>query len=222
MPSKLGMRLAVTAALFLVSTLACRTANVFIAQATEAPEPTARPTFTPKPTATNTLVPPTNTATPAPTATKRPTVRPTPRPPTPVPPPVFVPPTAVPVPTVSPMEFHATQLPCSNPTITTNIGTFLKGTVYSNRSTAELYVGAIVVLGSPDGKSIYQTVQTSDTGQYTFILSDPGVARPGTWAIWLVDPSMNRKSDIGGPIVTNDLPAGDSASCWASGADFWK
>jgi hypothetical protein len=197
---KSRMRMAVIAALFL-ATLACRTANVFIAQATEVPPPPptrSRPTFTPNPTATDTPLP---TKTPLPTTTRRPTARPpTPRPPTPIPipQPVAVAPTAIPAPTVSTMEFHARQLGCSNPTITTNSGTFLKGTVYNDRNNpGDLYAGAIVALGSPDGNTIYQIVQTGDTGQYTFILSDPGVARPGTWAIWLVDPSRNRKSDIG-------------------------
>jgi hypothetical protein len=121
------------------------------------------------------------------------------------------------------MEFHVTRLRCSNPAAVANIGTFLKGTVYNNKNDpGNRYAGAIVALGPPDGSTVYEVVKSDDLGQYTFILSTPGQARPGSWGIWLVDPSMNRKSDIGGPIVTNDLSSDDPNSCWAGGADFWK
>ena len=82
-----GARLALGALLF-AGALACRTTDVFVAQATIVPTRTVRPTFTPLPPPTRTP-PPTATVppSPTPTPTRRPTTRPTPRPPTPVPPP---------------------------------------------------------------------------------------------------------------------------------------
>ncbi len=102
--------------------------------------------------------------------------------------------------------------------------TYLKGTVYLDKNDPNSrYVGAIVALGPPDGSTIYAMVKSDDYGQYTFVLSGEGQPpNKGTWALWLVTPSGERKSDIGGPIVTNGLPAGDPSSCWASGVDFWK
>ena len=199
------------AALFWAAALACQSADLFVAQATAVPTRTPRPTFTPIPSATNTLVP-TKTATPAPTATatRKPTVRPTARPPTPIPQPA--------APTASPYEFHVNILPCTH-----SGHTFLKGTAYLDKNDPNSkYVGAIVALGPPDASTIYTIVQTDIYGQYTFTLSDEGQSHPGTWAIWLVDPSNRRKSDIGGPITTNSLGADDPNSCWAGGVDFWK
>lgn len=216
MYSKWGMRPALAALLFF-AVLACRTTDVFIAQATVTPTRTPRPTYTPIPQATDTPVP-TETATPAPTAT--PTKRPsTPRPPTPKPPTAVPQPAATPQPTVSPYEFHANPpLPCTHSGLT-----YLKGTVYLNKDDPNSrYVGAIVALGPPDGSTVYDVIKTGDDGEYSFILSAPGQPRPGYWGLWLVDPSYRRKSDIGGPIVTNDLPADNPNSCWASGVDFWK
>lgn len=202
----------VLAVMLFAAALACRSADTFVAQATVVPTRTPRPTFTPIPTATDTPVP-TKTATPAPTATatKRP---PTPRPPTPKPQP-----TAPPQPTVSPYEFHVNPpFPCTHSGLT-----FLKGTVYLDKNDPNSkYVGAIVALGPPDGSTIYTKMQTDIYGEYSFILSDPGQPHPGTWGLWLVDPSEHRKSDIGGPIVTNSLGADDPNSCWTSGVDFWK
>lgn len=118
------------------------------------------------------------------------------------------------------MEFHVNPpFPC------THAGnTYLKGTVYLSKTDAtQVYVGAIVALGPPDGSIIYDQQKTGGDGQYTFTLSsgsDPG--RVGNWGLWLITPSGVRKSDIGGPINTNGLPASDPASCWTSGVDFWK
>ena len=211
---KWGTRFVIVAMIF-VAVLACRTADVFIAQATLTPTRTPRPTYTPLPPPTDTPAP-TDTPTPEPTATatRRPTARPpTPRPPTPVPQP-----TAPPAPTASPFEFHVNAPTCSHAG-----NTYIKGTVYLDKNDPNSrYAGAIVALGPPNGSTIYVTVQSDDYGQYTFTLGGPGEAHPGTWGVWLVDPSMNRKSDIGGPIVTNDLPADDPNSCWAGGVDFWK
>lgn len=214
---KPGMRLALAAVLF-VGALACNPVNLFIAQATVTPTRTPRPTFTPLPKATDTP-PPTATALPLPTTAptqKPPTLKPaTPRQPTAT---RAVQPTAPPQPTVSAFEFHATLLECSHSGLT-----FLKGTVYNDKNDPNnRYAGAIVALGPPDGSTIYDVIKTDSYGEYTFVLSDPGQARPGTWALWLVDPSHRRKSDIGGPIVTNNLPADNPSSCWAGGANFWK
>ena len=215
MQLKKGMCLAL-AAIPLMVALACHSADILVAQATVAPTRTPRPTFTPISSATNTLVP-TQTATPAPTAmataTKKPTLRPTARPPTPKPQPAGPPP-----PTSSPYEFHA-----NSPTCAHSGQTYIKGTVYLDKNDQNSkYVGAIVALGPPDGSTIYDRVLTNDVGEYTFNLGGPGEAKPGSWGVWLVDPSLKRKSDIGGPIVTNGLGADDPNSCWAGGVDFWK
>jgi len=205
----------VIAALIFGTMLACRTADVFIAQVqpTVTPTTTRRPTLTPLVIPTETLIP-TVTPTPAPTgtSTRRP---PTARPPTTKPPP---PPAASPQATVSTMEFHV------NPSTCSHAGqTYIKGTVYLNKNDASSrYAGAIVALGPPDGSTIYVIVKSGDDGVYTFNLGDAGQSKPGFWGVWLVDPSMHRKSDIGGPINTNDLPDGDPKSCWAGSVDFWK
>jgi hypothetical protein len=202
------------AAILLAATLACQSADLFVAQATVTATRTPRPTFTPIPSATNTFVP-TQTATRAPTttATSRPTLRPTAKPPTPKPQAVVPPP-----PTVSPFEFHV------NPPTCAHAGqTYIKGTVYLDKNDPnQRYVGAIVALGPPDASTIYARVQTDGVGEYTFNLGGPGEAHPGNWGVWLVDPSLNRKSDIGGPINTNNLGADSPNSCWAGGVDFWK
>ncbi len=177
---------------------------------------TPRPTITVIPSPTDTLIP---TDTPTPPATATATRRPaTPRPPTPRPPTAGPQPTAPPAP--STYEFHANPpLPCAH-----SGRAFLKGTVYlSKNDPNSKYVGAIVALGPPNASTMYgDPVKTDDYGEYTFVLGGEGEARPGYYGIWLVDPSYKRKSDIGGPIVLNDLPAGNPSSCWTSGVDFWK
>ena len=100
-----GVRLGLAAMIF-IGALACRTADVFVAQATVTPTRTPRPTFTPLPPPTNTPAPsPTNP--PPPTVVpKTPTRTPTRRPPTPKPP---APPPAAPQPTAVPAstyEYH--------------------------------------------------------------------------------------------------------------------
>ena len=211
--NKWGMRL-VFAVMLLAGVLACHTTDTLLAQATVTPTRTPRPTITPIPTMTATPVP-TMTATAAPTST--PTRKPpTPRPPTAKPPPTA--PKPVNQPTVSTMEFHV------NPPTCTHSGlTFIKGTVYLDKNDPNArYGGAIVALGPPDGSTVYDVVKAGDDGVYTFVLGDAGQARPGNWGVWLVTPSHVRKSDIGGPINTNDLPAENPASCWAGSVDFWK
>ncbi len=215
-PNKWGIRLSI-AAVLLMGVLACDAGDVLVAFATVTPTRTPRPTFTVIPTATNTPVP-TNTATLAPTleptktATRRPTVRPTARPPTATPKP------SAPQPTVSTMEFHV-----NSPTCTHSGLTFLKGTVYLDRNDpSQRYYRAIVALGPPDASTVYATVLTDGMGEYTFVLGENGKAVPGYWGIWLVTPSMVRKSDIGGPIATNNLGPENPNACWAGGVDFWK
>ncbi len=216
-PNKWGVRLSI-AALLLMGTLACDASDLFLAMATATPTRTPRPTFTLIPTSTNTPLP-TITATRAPTttptktATLRPTLRPTPKPATATPKPAGPPP-----PTVSTMEFHV-----SPPTCTHSGLTYLKGTVYLDKNDpSQRYYRAIVALGPPDGSTIYATVLTDGMGEYTFVLGDTGKAVPGNWGLWLVTPSMVRKSDIGGPINTNNLGPDNSSACWAGGVDFWK
>ena len=211
-PFKWPTRVALAAMIFF-GAFACRTADELIALATETPTRTPRPTITSTPPPTETPVP-TFTATPTPTA--RPTIKPpTPRPPT------ARPATAAPKPNqtaVSAFEFHANAATCVHSGLT-----FLKGTVYLDRNDPnQRYVGAIVAMGAPDGSTIYQMIKTDDMGEYTFILSDTGQGRQGTWGLWLVTPAGQRKSDIGGPIVTNGLPEEAPNSCWAGSVDFWK
>jgi hypothetical protein len=209
----------VISTLLLLITLACRTADVFVAQATLTPTRTPRPTYTPIPTPTDTPVP-TNTPTPRPTATatRRPVVvrPPTAKPAAPAAPQPAAP--AAPQPAVSNMEFHVNPPFCSHSGMT-----YIKGTVYNDKSNPDdRYAQAIVVMGAPDGNTIYgDPVKAGDDGVYTFILNSNG-AYPGNFGVWLVDPTMKRKSDIGGPIVTNNLGPDDPKSCWAGGVDFWK
>ncbi len=215
--NKRGTTLAIAVMLVLV-TLACRTTDVFLAQATLTPTRTPRPTYTPIPTATETPVP-TNTPTPRPTATatRKPVV--VQRPPTPKPAaPAAAQPPAAPQPTVSSMEFHVLNLPCVHSGMT-----YIKGTVYNDKNNPDdRYAQAIVVMGAPDGSTIYgDPVKAGDDGVYTFILNSNG-SYPGNFGVWLVDPTMKRKSDVGGPVNTNDLGADDPKSCWAGAVDFWK
>lgn len=119
---------------------------------------------------------------------------------------------------ISSYEFHV------NPPACAHAGrTYIKGTVYLNRNDpSSRYAGAIVELGPPDASTVYARLFSTYDGTYTFILGDEGVAKSGYWGVWLVDPSERRKSDIGGPLLTNDLPESDPRSCWAGTIDFWK
>lgn len=203
----------VLAAVLAVGTLACQTTDQFIAFATATRTRTPRPTLTPLPVNTDTPTPsPTSRATATFTPTLRPTARPaTPKPPTAPPKPI------VQQPTVSTMEFHVNP-----PTCVHSGNTRIEGTVYLNKNDpSQRYQQAIVALGPPDGSTIYATVLSEWDGKYTFTLTENG-PRPGNWGVWLVTPSMVRKSDIGGPIVTNSLGPDDPKACWAGSVDFWK
>lgn len=213
--SKWTKYLALVAMLF-IGTLACSTSEVFVAQATVTRTRTPRPTFTPIPEATDTPVP---TITPTRGPTLTPTKAPTARPPT------ARPATAVPKASsasvqssVSNMEFHV------NPATCTHSGkAYIKGIVYLDRNDpSQRYQGAIVTLGAPDGSARYGDPVLSEwDGTYTFILNDNGPA-PGNYGVWLVTPSMVRKSDVGGPITMNGLGPEDPRACWAGSVDFWR
>lgn len=214
MHDKRIMNTAIGTILF-IAVLACQTSDKLVAQIqpTDTPTRTPRPTLTPLPQFTDTLIP-SLTPTAAPTSSSTPTRRPpTARPPTAKPPPA-----APAAPTVSTMEFHV------NPPTCTHAGqAYIKGTVYLNKNDpTSRYAGAIVVLGPPDGSTVYTFVKAEYDGVYSIILGDNGQAKPGYYGVWLADPSLKRKSDIGGPIVMNDLPESDPKSCWAGSVDFWK
>ena len=204
----------VLVAVLSIGTLACQATDMFLAQVAPTPTRTRtpRPSITPIPTDTPE---PTATATPAKTAT--PTPRPaTPRPPT-AKPPVVTPKPVVPQPTVSTMEFHVNPPTCAH-----SGNTRIVGIVYLNKNDpSQRYQQAIVALGPTDGSTIYATVLSEWDGKYTFTLTDSG-PKPGNWGVWLVTPSHVRKSDIGGPINTNNLGPDDPKACWAGSVDFWK
>ena len=209
----------VSVAVLFVGTLACSSSEIFVAQATVTRTRTPRPTFTPMPDMTDTPVPtiaPTRAPTLVLTATKPPTARP----------PTARPATAVPkssapsvaLPTVSSMDFHVNPPTCAH-----SGKTYIKGIVYLDKNDpSQRYAQAIVVLGSPDGKTRYADPILSEwDGTYTFILNDNG-PRPGSWGVWLATASLVRKSDIGGPINTNSLGPDDPKACWAGSVDFWR
>ena len=219
--NKWGMRLALAALIFL-GALACRTADVFVAQATVTPTRTPRPTFTPLPKVTDTPVPtippPPTTAPPTPVPSRTPTRRPpTARPPTAVPPPV-VQPTAPPAP-VSRMAYGVNAAYCSH-----SGSSYIKGKVYDGTNPDSGGVAGIkVAIGGADGSGAWEVVSSFDDGVYSFTLTaDGGGAKVGTFYIWLRDNNGNRISDIGGPIVINGLGPDAPGSCWAGGADFWR
>ncbi len=215
--NKWGIKLAL-AAIMMLGALACDAGTFVSLVAEPTPTRTPRPTFTPIPTITNTPQP-TRTNTPIPTvaptktATRRPATKVPTKPPTPKPAA-----TAVPQPVLSQFEFHVNPVSCSHAG-----NTYIKGTVYLDKNDPnQRYAQAIVVMGAPDGSTAYtDPIKTNDNGEYTFTLTENG-PRPGNWGVWLVKPDMTRKSDIGGPITTNNLGADNPASCWAASVDFWK
>lgn len=201
--------------LLVAGAIACRTADMFVAQApTVTPTRTLRPTITPIPTETTQ---PSPTATTQPTSALTATRRPaTPRPPTPKP--AAPAPAPAPVqPTVSSMEFH------TNPTVCQTVGqAVIGGKVYLDKNNPNsAYAGAVVALGPPDASTVYAPYQKADgNGNYSFVLADPGIAKPGNYGVWLVTPGGQRKSDIGIANL-NDVTSGSSA-CSAAVIDFWK
>jgi hypothetical protein len=211
-----GARLAL-GLIFIAGALACRTSDIFLAQATTVPTRTPRPTFTPLPPPTDTPEP---TATippsPSPKPAVRPTVRATARPATPVPPPPPAAPTTPPQP-----QFQY----AANPASCTHAGNqYIKGRVYdSSDPSANGVAGLMMALGGADGNNAYVTTPNEYDGVYTFTLTpEGGAANAGTYYVWILDGSGKRISDVGGPINFNLAGPDASNSCWAGSVDFWR
>ena len=200
-----GARLALGALLF-AGALACRTADVFIAQATTVPTKTPRPTFTPLPPPTDTPEP-TATPPPKPTATRRPAT-PRPRPTnTPVPPP---PPP--PQPTVPQYRYKSANKGCEH-----SGQTFIQGTIY--HGTDHVNGVTVVMSGSPDGPIADQRDSGTDGDGFSSMIVNAGGASPGQsrW-VWVVE-NGKRASDIV-QFDFNNLPDTNPASCWRGFVDF--
>ena len=204
-------RLALGALLF-AGALACRTTDVFVAEATDVPTRTPRPTFTPLPSPTDTPEP---TATfppsPTPVPTRRPTARPTPRPPTPKPPP---PPVAQP--TTPQFRYKSANVSCLH-----SGQSFIQGTVYDK---AGNHVNGVTVVmsgdsaGSVDSIADKQDSGVANDGMYSMIVNAFG-ASPGQkrW-VWVLEGGQ-RASDIA-EIDFNNLPDTNPATCWNGVVDF--
>jgi len=123
-----------------------------------------------------------------------------------------------PGPTKSPYLYHTNAPTCAH-----SGGTFIKARVYGNVNDPNSGVEGIkVALGGADGVNQYiPAVTTTWDGTYTFVLQETG-SRPGTWYVWLIDGSGNRISDVGGPVVTNNLGPDNPQACWQGAVDFWK
>ncbi len=228
---KWGARLAL--AFMFLGALACRTADVFVAQATVTPTRTPRPTFTaipkptdtpiPLPTATVPPPPPLPTTAPTKVPTRVPTKAPT-KAPTPVPPPptvAIVPPTAPPAPTVSQMAYGQITRECVHAG-----NQYIKGKVYNGfGSDAQGVPGQMIALGGADGNNPWVAIRNQDDGFYTFTLSGVGEApkSAGSYYVWMYDGSSGRRiSDVGGPISINPVGPDQPGACWAGSVDFWK
>ena len=201
-----GARLALGALLF-AGALACRTADVFIAQATIVPTKTPRPTFTPLPPPTNTPEP-TATPQPSPTATRRP---PTPRPRptnTPVPPP---PPP--PQPTVPQYRYKSANKGCEH-----SGQTFIQGTIY-DKAGNHINGVTVVMSGSPDGPVADQRESGTDgDGFYSMIVNAAGPSPGQSRWVWVVE-NGKRASDIV-QFDFNNFNENNPASCWRGFVDF--
>ncbi|MCL4394711.1 MAG: hypothetical protein M1482_07895 [Chloroflexi bacterium] len=188
--------------------LACRTTNVFLAEATKVPTRTPRPTFTPMPTETFTPVP---TNTPLPTATKVPTRRPTARPRptnTPVPPP-----TAIPQPTTPQYRYKSANKGCDH-----SGQTFIQGTIYD---TSGNHVNGVTVVmsGSSDGAIADKRESGTDgDGFYSMIVNAAGASPGQSRWVWVVD-NGQRASDIV-QFDFNNLPDTNPSTCWRGFVDF--
>lgn len=218
------------AALVIAGALACRTEDILnVAQSAATPTRTPRPTFTPLATPTDipTVLPtnPPATAVPvvsAPTKapTKKPTVKPTAKP-------TSKPPTAPPVvatqppqpPTQPPFQwtYHATTPGCEH-----SGQAFIKGAVYNDKNDVNSKTpGMPVSMGPQDGTTAWANVKTDDNGEFTFMLNAKGAA-PGTYWVWVTDSKGSRISEVGGPIVMNNLGPDDPRTCWHATIDFYK
>ena len=213
-----GARLVLGALLF-AGALACRTADVFVAQATVTPTRTPRPTFTPIPPPTATAVPPTPVPpTPVPPTrapTRAPTRVPT-KPPTQPPPPPPPQPTAV----VAKMPYGTANISCAH-----SGNQYIKGRVYdSSAPSANGVPGLMMALGGGGGTDPWQTTKNEDDGFYTFTLAALGnpMLPAGTYHVWILDGSGKRISDVGGPININPLGPDAPGTCWAGAVDFYR
>jgi hypothetical protein len=210
-----GARLALGVLLF-AGALACRTTDVFLAEATTDPTRTPRPTFTPLPPPTNTPAP---AATVPPSVTPKPTVRatarPTTRPPTSIPKPAATP---VPQPPAPAYQYAAASYKCEH-----SGGSWLKGHVYENKDDPNSAVPGIKVAFGGAGGDTYGSGETDGNGDFAFTLTADGAgAKIGTFYVWITDASGRRISDLAGPISINGRPDTDPNTCWAGWAYFTK
>lgn|SRR5574341_381866 len=201
-----GARLALGAMLF-AAALACRTADVLVAQA---PKPTStrtpRPTFTPLPPATDTPEPtPTNPPTPTRRPTPRPTPRPTARPTLPPPPP---PPAA----TTPPYRYQSANKGCEH-----SGQTFIQGTIYHGQDHVN---GVTVVMsGDPDGGIADKRESGADgDGFYSMIVNAFGASPGQKRFVWVFE-NGKRASDIV-EFDFNNLKEDIPGSCWRGFVDF--
>lgn len=202
-----GARLAL-GLVFVAGALACRTSDVFIAQATAIPTRTPRPTFTPLPPDTDTPVPtPTFPPSPTPSPTRR---RATPRPRptnTPIPPP---PPP--PQPTTPQYRYKSANKGCEH-----SAQTFIQGTIY--HGTDHVNGVTVVMSGSPDGPIADKRDSGTDGDGFYSMIVNAGGASPGQsrW-VWVVE-NGQRASDIV-QFDFNNLNENNPASCWRGFVDF--
>ncbi len=196
--------------IFIAGALACRTTDVFLAQATMVPTRTPRPTFTPLPPPTDTPEPTaTNPPTSTPVPTRRPTLRPTPRPPTAVPPPP-----TVAQPTTPSLRYTSANKGCEH-----SGQTFIQGTIYDKSGNHVNGVTIALSGAGPDGE-IATTRNSGDDGDgFYSIIVNAGGASPGQsrW-IWVVD-GGKRASDVI-RFDFNNLSDTNPSSCWRGFVDF--
>ncbi len=230
--SQWGMRLAL--AVVLLGVLACRTFDVFIAQATLTPTPTrtVRPTFTPVPPDTSTPVP-TNTRVVPTKAPPAPTRRPaTARPPTPKP--ATAAPVVVQQPTQPPKPAYEFSLipascPSSDPDGPCNVqgggvqchhsgSKHIKVLVFNDvhDPNSQRQNGKVRFSLSPDGTPLDpdEVNQWNGVAEKTLSADQDAPSKGnGTYYAWVIDDNGKRISDMSPAIVLNDRPAEDSAMC---------
>jgi hypothetical protein len=203
--------------------LACRTSEVFIAQATitSTPTRTARPSFTPVPSSTSTVVP---TVPPPPTAARTATKRPpTPRPPTPKPPTAVPQPVAPAGPTQPPKSAYEFKFiprtceandpdgPCNSPggiwchhSGSKHIKVVVFNDVHDPNSQRQ--GGKVRYSISPDGSAMDPDEITQWNGVAEKTLSadqDPPSKGDGTYYAWVINDNGQRISDMSPQIRLN-------------------
>jgi hypothetical protein len=203
-----GARLALGALLF-AGALACRTTDVFLAQATLVPTRTPRPTFTPLP-------PPTDTPEPTATVPPSPTPAPTKRPATPKPRPTNTPIPPPPQATQPPKPQY--RYKSANKGCEHSGQTFIQGTIYD---TGGNHVnGVTVVMSGSSGGSIadQRDSGTDGDGFYSMIVNAGGAAPGQSRWVWVVE-NGQRASDIV-QFDFNNLNENNPASCFRGFVDF--